>query len=503
MMRMKRKNGFVFIETMVTIVILAAALLSVYSLFNNILIKERRRAYYDDPIYMYRANYLTQILDSILRKASVNNDSTDLSSFLVTYDSNGNPVEQDFRILSCNNDIYTYSNIALSSCQSFYKNNQIYKIYVAKYDLSSLNNCAKTKSTSNSCLAYRSLNGQAKQYFKQLPYVPGVKGYYIVYEFYDNGNGGVCSQETEDKCMHQFASIRYGTNSNVINYSSGAELGVQNNHRITYNLNGGSVSTSNRTSFNDTTAPFVLNKPTKTGYVFAGWTGTGLNERTLNVRVDTKANRDYQFTANWKKQIDNNKWWNGVDQFVSLPITKNGCSLNDFIISSTNGKITTYLNISGTPSQIYAPTWPSSGSDPGTTNYIKQTNEVDGRTFNYVFESTRDANSTQYNTHIYIVCGSATLGTSTFYTQVDKYVYNKYKIIYDPQGGTSSVTQKVYNPGYNVNVATSLATKNGYTMLGWSDATDGDVYTLYRMQGNILNGKNVTLYAQWAKTSNY
>jgi len=216
---MKRKNGFVFIETMVTVVILAAALLTVYSLFNNILIKERRRSYYDDPIYVYRANYITQMLDSILRKASVNNDSTDLSSFLTSYDSSGNPTEQIFRVLTCNNDIFGYSNISLSSCQSFFKQNQIYRIYVSKYDLSSLNQCAKSKSTGSTCLTYRSLSGQAKQYFKQLPYVPGVKGYYIIYEFYDNGNGGVCTIETEDNCMHQFATVRYGANNNVINYN--------------------------------------------------------------------------------------------------------------------------------------------------------------------------------------------------------------------------------------------------------------------------------------------
>ena len=65
---MKNNKGFVFIETMVTIVILATALLSLYTLFNNMLIKEKRRVYYDDPTYIYRSYYLFEVFKSCLYK---------------------------------------------------------------------------------------------------------------------------------------------------------------------------------------------------------------------------------------------------------------------------------------------------------------------------------------------------------------------------------------------------------------------------------------------------
>ena len=55
---MRNKKGFVFIETMITIVILAAALLTMYTLFTSLLVNEKDRAYYDDPMYVYKANYL-------------------------------------------------------------------------------------------------------------------------------------------------------------------------------------------------------------------------------------------------------------------------------------------------------------------------------------------------------------------------------------------------------------------------------------------------------------
>ena len=70
MVSMRIKNGFVFIETMVTVVVLSTALLVIYSLFSNILIKEHRKAYYDDPLYVYRANYLTRVFQSVMQSSS-------------------------------------------------------------------------------------------------------------------------------------------------------------------------------------------------------------------------------------------------------------------------------------------------------------------------------------------------------------------------------------------------------------------------------------------------
>ena len=71
-----------------------------------------------------------------------------------------------------------------------------------------------------------------------------------------------------------------------------------NNYSITYNLNNGSLSEENPESYtvNDV---ITLNNPTKEGYTFIGWTGTGLNEETLNVEIsDEIGNREY--TANYE-----------------------------------------------------------------------------------------------------------------------------------------------------------------------------------------------------------
>ena len=44
------------------ITILATALLLIYSSFNNALIKEKTRIYYDDPAYIYKGYYLTKYM---------------------------------------------------------------------------------------------------------------------------------------------------------------------------------------------------------------------------------------------------------------------------------------------------------------------------------------------------------------------------------------------------------------------------------------------------------
>lgn len=82
----------------------------------------------------------------------------------------------------------------------------------------------------------------------------------------------------------------YTANWSVINYS------------ISYNANGGSIS-GQRTSYNIETATFSLVTPSRTGYSFSGWTGTGLSgvSRTVTVSKGSTGNRSY--TANWVDDI--------------------------------------------------------------------------------------------------------------------------------------------------------------------------------------------------------
>ena len=73
-----------------------------------------------------------------------------------------------------------------------------------------------------------------------------------------------------------------------------------NTYTITCDLGGGSVATANPASYNVESAAITLVNPTRTGYTFAGWTGTGLNEPTMEVIIPTGSIGERSYTATWK-----------------------------------------------------------------------------------------------------------------------------------------------------------------------------------------------------------
>lgn len=74
------------------------------------------------------------------------------------------------------------------------------------------------------------------------------------------------------------------------------------NYSISYNANGGSIS-GQRTSYNIETGTFNLVTPSRTGYSFTGWTGTGLGWATTTVTIPKGSTGDRGYTANWVDNI--------------------------------------------------------------------------------------------------------------------------------------------------------------------------------------------------------
>ena len=73
-----------------------------------------------------------------------------------------------------------------------------------------------------------------------------------------------------------------------------------NDFNITYNLDGGTVEISNPTSYDENTETFTLNNPTKEGYTFKGWSGTGLTgDENLTVTIAKGSSGDRTYVANY------------------------------------------------------------------------------------------------------------------------------------------------------------------------------------------------------------
>ena len=73
----------------------------------------------------------------------------------------------------------------------------------------------------------------------------------------------------------------------------------QNLYTITYNLNGGTVASSNPTTYSELNQNITLVNPTKEGYDFMGWTGTGLSGATMTVTIPRGSTGNRSYTATW------------------------------------------------------------------------------------------------------------------------------------------------------------------------------------------------------------
>ncbi len=73
-----------------------------------------------------------------------------------------------------------------------------------------------------------------------------------------------------------------------------------NTHSLSIDLNGGTTEPNNPTSFTKNTETFTLIEPTKNGYEFKGWSGTGLDgDSNKNVQVAKGTKEDLSFAANY------------------------------------------------------------------------------------------------------------------------------------------------------------------------------------------------------------
>ncbi len=68
---------------------------------------------------------------------------------------------------------------------------------------------------------------------------------------------------------------------------------------ISYDLQGGSVSPDNPSGYTITSPDFTLTNPTRVGYTFTGWTGTGIEGSADIVAVITGSYGDRSYAATW------------------------------------------------------------------------------------------------------------------------------------------------------------------------------------------------------------
>ena len=106
---------------------------------------------------------------------------------------------------------------------------------------------------------------------------------------------GKTFNQVSDYSASEFCDASYG-NCTVI-------LGVNwtpINYNISYDLVGGSVSTSNPSSYTIESNNITLNNPTKAGYTFTGWTGSNGSSPNKTVTIIKGSTGNKSYTANWE-----------------------------------------------------------------------------------------------------------------------------------------------------------------------------------------------------------
>ena len=120
-------------------------------------------------------------------------------------------------------------------------------------------------------------------------------GYTVGYTVTKAGGGTVDVDETDGITSFAMPADNVSVSASVSPVS----------YVITYNLAGGTVATANPTTYTVESDAITLNNPTRTGFSFAGWTGTGLDAATMTVTIAKGSTNARSYTATWKKLLTN------------------------------------------------------------------------------------------------------------------------------------------------------------------------------------------------------
>jgi len=226
-------------------------------------------------------------------------------------------------------------------------------------------------------------------------------------------------------------------------------------------MEGASLTGSNPTSYTIENAAITLNNPTRTGYDFAGWTGTGLSAAAQTVTIPTGSTGDRVYTATWTPH-------NYFVSFNGNGSTGGGMSMQGFTYDEEQA-----LTACAFSRTDYHFTGWNTANDGSGTAY-------------------EDSQSVSNLTEVNGV-------TVTLYAQWEA---NTYTVRFDP---VTSVYGEMTDQTFTYGVPQTL-NANAFSMttgewLGWNTAADGSG-TSYADQAEVVNltaenGGVVTLYAQW------
>lgn len=255
-------------------------------------------------------------------------------------------------------------------------------------------------------------------------------------------------------------------------------------YTITYDLDGGNIESGNEnpTSYTTETETFTLNNPTKTGYTFAGWTGTGLNNATNTVTVEQGSTGNRAYTATWTINTSN------------LTINPDGGTVSVKSPSSSEAEeistSTPYIQNYNTTLKYETPT--KADSTDKTTKYTVTYNTDGGSTA----PANQDATITIVTEYEFDGWTKSTGFKGTLNETEKTYTFPA------DNNNTDTITATYTSSVKSTTVASvtlpAAPTKEGYTFAGWKSSTNNQIYNA---GASYTPTANTTMTAQWELNS--
>lgn len=184
-----KKNGFAFVEIIITVVVLCTSLLILYSTYSAILSDENTRLYYDDPAFIYKTNYVKDFLKEYTKIEDIKRTFFE-QSYVITI---GTGIDALFKDSS--------SKEPLEIIVENFKINQMVLVKSEMFD-----NCIDSENNDMCKKSLENLNYNLQKYINTLNDTSYDFYLVVVYSLKDTSNEA-CDLGMEKRCKNYYASL--------------------------------------------------------------------------------------------------------------------------------------------------------------------------------------------------------------------------------------------------------------------------------------------------------
>ena len=256
-------------------------------------------------------------------------------------------------------------------------------------------------------------------------------------------------------------------------------------YNISYNLAGGTLPSGHPTTYNVESANFTLVNPTRTGYTFAGWTGSNGSTPQISVSIARGSTGDRTYTANWS-----------VNQYTATFNANGGTGGTSKKQNYGTALTAPTVTRTGYTFTGWSPAVPSTMPAANTTYTAQWSINQYTATFDANGGTGGTSKSQDYGTPLtaptvtregYAFSGwspsvpSTMPAVNTTYTA--QWTINQYTATFDANGGSGGTSK---SQDYGTALTAPTVAREGYTFAGWTPSVP-----------DSMPAENRTYTAQW------